>query len=153
MKRPMHVGIRAIIPIIRRGMVPVGEVSDVIAHDMKGATELRTAYESLRKEKLVAQPAAQDADRCCSLHGTPHTCGVGPAAPERDETWWRARAEREEGHLIAAGALSMVPDAVKGEEVLVDPHDDLCDHGLHLEDSCAQCQSEMRAIDSLMEEQ
>ena len=67
MKRPMHVGIRAIIPIIRRGMVPVGEVSDVIAHDMKGATELRTAYESLRKEKLVAQPAAQDGP--CSMCG------------------------------------------------------------------------------------
>ena len=77
----------------------------------------------------------------------------GTDGTERNEAWWRARAEREEGHLIAAGALSMVPDAVKGEEVLVDPHDDLCDHGLHLEDSCAQCQSEMRAIDSLMEEQ
>jgi transcriptional regulator with XRE-family HTH domain len=31
-------------------------------------------------------------------------------ATERDETWWRARAEREEGHFIAAGALAMDPD-------------------------------------------
>ena len=48
-------GMAAALAVARRGMVPAGEVSDVIAHDMAGATELRTAYESLRKEKLVAQ--------------------------------------------------------------------------------------------------
>jgi hypothetical protein len=37
--------------------------------------------------------------------------------------------------------------------VLFEPDDDLCDHGIHLDEDCEQCESEIKAITSLMGEQ
>jgi hypothetical protein len=45
---------------------------------------------------------------------------VGSMATERDETWWRARAEREEGHFIAAGAApAQNADMVEDQAIII----------------------------------